>query len=70
VCKVFEGDLFKEFLDRVRAEFDHVRVSHPEASRKSSSEVFVIAKRFRGKVPARPAEPAAQELAGRYELRL
>jgi 23S rRNA (uridine2552-2'-O)-methyltransferase len=70
VCKVFEGDLFKDFLDRVRAEFDWVKVTHPEASRKASSEVYVIGKRFRGRAPAAQAEPAPQELAGRFELRL
>jgi 23S rRNA (uridine2552-2'-O)-methyltransferase len=71
VCKVFEGELFKPFLDRVRAEFDWVKVTHPEASRKASSEVYVIGKRFRGRAePAREEAPRPAELAGRFELRL
>jgi 23S rRNA (uridine2552-2'-O)-methyltransferase len=73
VCKVFEGDLLKPFLDRVRAEFDWVKVTHPEASRKSSSEVFVIGKRFRGPAPAPAPEASTEDIVeheGRFTLRL
>ncbi|MCA1812750.1 MAG: RlmE family RNA methyltransferase [Halobacteriales archaeon] len=71
VCKVFEGELFKPFLDRVRAEFAWVKVTHPEASRKASSEVFVIGKRYKGRSAPEPrGEPTPQDLAGRFELNL
>lgn len=71
LCKVFEGDLLPPFLEEVRARFAYVKVTHPEASRKASSEVYVVGKRFRGARPEAPAkEPAPQELAGRFELKL
>ena len=45
VCKVFEGSDFQEFRKSVIDEFGSVRVLSPEASRKQSSEVYLIAKR-------------------------
>jgi 23S rRNA (uridine2552-2'-O)-methyltransferase len=48
VCKVFEGDLFPQLLARVRETFDEVHVANPAASRSASSEVYVVARGFRG----------------------
>tara|TARA_B100000029_G_scaffold489855_1_gene548070 strand:+ start:1010 stop:1600 length:591 start_codon:yes stop_codon:yes gene_type:complete len=45
VCKVFEGSDFQEFRKAVIGEFGSVRTLSPEASRKQSSEVYLIAKR-------------------------
>ena len=45
VCKVFEGSDFQEFRKEVIDEFGSVRTLSPEASRKQSSEVYLIAKR-------------------------
>ena len=45
VCKVFEGSDFQEFRKAVIDEFGSVRTLSPEASRKQSSEVYLIAKR-------------------------
>lgn len=45
VVKVFEGSDFQEFRKAVKAEFGSVRTLSPEASRKQSSEVYLIAKR-------------------------
>ena len=47
VCKVFEGSDFQEFRKSVIDEFGSVRTLSPEASRKQSSEVYLIAKRKR-----------------------
>lgn len=47
VCKVFEGDLFPPFLEKVRHSFDEARVMNPPASRKASSEVYVIGLDFK-----------------------
>ena len=47
VVKVFEGSDFQEFRKAVKAEFGSVRTLSPEASRKQSSEVYLIAKRKR-----------------------
>jgi 23S rRNA (uridine2552-2'-O)-methyltransferase len=58
VCKVFEGDMFPQFLQKIRKVFGDVRVDHPPASRAASSEVYVVAKGFRG--PSRYA-PAKEE---------
>ena len=59
VCKVFEGDLFPQLLDRMRKLFHDVRISSPPASRSASSEVYVIAKGFRG--PGRYREQKQSE---------
>jgi 23S rRNA (uridine2552-2'-O)-methyltransferase len=47
VVKVFQGDLFKQYLDKVKERFAYVRVHSPKASRKSSSEIYLIGKDFR-----------------------
>ena len=47
VVKVFEGSDFQEYRKAVIDEFGSVRTLSPEASRKQSSEVFLIAKRKR-----------------------
>ena len=46
VVKVFQGDMFRDFLCRVRQCFRNVHAHHPAASRPSSSEIYVIAKGF------------------------
>ena len=47
VVKVFEGSDFQDFRQAVIDEFGSVRTLSPEASRKKSSEVYLIAKRKR-----------------------
>ena len=47
ICKVFEGELLKEFLNKAKADFEVVKLHSPPASRKSSSEIYVIAKIFK-----------------------
>jgi 23S rRNA (uridine2552-2'-O)-methyltransferase len=44
ICKIFEGEDTKAFLEHVKQHFMVVRTFAPEASRKSSSEVYIIAK--------------------------
>jgi len=46
VCKVFMGDAFQEFLDSLKQRFSHVHCHSPPASRKSSSEIYIICKSF------------------------
>lgn len=48
VVKAFHGDLFADYLKKVRSLFKNVRAHSPEASRKASAETYIIAKRFRG----------------------
>ncbi|HIH78779.1 MAG: RlmE family RNA methyltransferase [Candidatus Thermoplasmatota archaeon] len=45
--KVFEGEDFQQYRAAVQAEFGSVRTLSPEASRKASSEVYLISKRKR-----------------------
>ena len=47
VCKVFQGGSEKPLLDRLRRFFAKVRHAKPEASRRESSELYVIATGFR-----------------------
>lgn len=71
LCKVFEGDLFPDFVARVERSFAWVKASHPPASRSASSEIYVVGKRFSGVRAEEPAkETTPQELAGRFELKL
>ncbi len=44
--KVFQGDMFPEFLDKVRRHFARVQAFTPKATRKQSAEIYVIGKRL------------------------
>ncbi|MFA5943322.1 MAG: RlmE family RNA methyltransferase [Candidatus Thermoplasmatota archaeon] len=54
VCKVFEGADFPEFRAEVKRRFKRMHQYHPAASRKSSSEVYIIGKHYLG-----PGKPTA-----------
>jgi len=47
VCKIFMGDTFQEFLNNVKKQFQMVHCYSPPASRKSSSEIYIIGKSFK-----------------------
>lgn len=44
--KVFQGDMFPEFLNKVRQHFVKVKAFSPEATRKQSAEIYVIGIRY------------------------
>jgi 23S rRNA (uridine2552-2'-O)-methyltransferase len=46
VVKVFQGDMFIDYLNEVRKEFATVHAHSPVASRKESAETYVVAKRL------------------------
>jgi len=46
VVKVFEGQDFDDFVDDVRESFSFVNVTSPDASRESSSELYVVGKNY------------------------
>jgi 23S rRNA (uridine2552-2'-O)-methyltransferase len=48
VVKVFEGGDLPEFLSRVRSEFGFCKPHVPRASQKRSTELYIVASRFRG----------------------
>lgn len=47
LCKIFEGEDTKTFFEKVKRHFMIVKSFSPEASRKSSSEVYIVAKSFK-----------------------
>ncbi|RLF29843.1 MAG: 23S rRNA (uridine(2552)-2'-O)-methyltransferase [Thermoplasmata archaeon] len=47
VCKVFDGELLRDLLEKVKDCFEIVKLHSPPASRKSSSEIYVVAKKFK-----------------------
>ena len=47
VCKVFSGENLNSFIQKVKDRFKIVKQFVPKASRKSSSEVYVIGKYFK-----------------------
>ncbi len=48
VMKVFEGDMMQDFLKRVKERFVEVRLTAPEATRTSTSEIYIVAKGYKG----------------------
>lgn len=42
VCKIFQGEDFKLFCDKVKARFARMHIFKPQSSRKGSKEIFVI----------------------------
>ena len=47
LCKVFSGEELHDFIDTLKENFSSVKIYSPPASRKSSSEVYVISKSFK-----------------------
>ncbi len=47
VCKIFEGSDFKEFLEEIKKCFNIVKLHRPQATRKASSEIYIVAKGFK-----------------------
>ncbi len=45
--KVFQGDMFQDFVRAARQHFDRVEIIKPKASRAKSAEVFILALGFR-----------------------
>ncbi|MFW9788185.1 MAG: RlmE family RNA methyltransferase [Candidatus Thorarchaeota archaeon] len=51
LTKVFQGPGFQEFLQSVRKRFNSVRLIKPDASRKTSAEMYLLAVGPRGRSP-------------------
>ncbi|MBC7080726.1 MAG: RlmE family RNA methyltransferase [Thermoplasmatales archaeon] len=47
VCKIFEGSDFREFLAEVKKCFNVVKLHRPQATRKASSEIYIVAKGYK-----------------------
>ncbi|WP_017980937.1 RlmE family RNA methyltransferase [Methanocaldococcus villosus] len=50
LAKVFYGDMVNDYKKLVEKYFERVYLSKPRASRKESSEIYIIAKRYTGRV--------------------
>jgi len=48
MCKIFQGEEFKEFSDAVRSRFKRHRIFKPQSSRKESKEIFIVGMGFTG----------------------
>jgi len=48
IAKIFQGGTEKDFLARMKRDFTMVKHAKPDASRKDSSEFYVVATGFRG----------------------
>ena len=46
LCKIFQSEELVEFLDKLKKRFRFVKCTKPEASKKASKEIYVIAKGF------------------------
>ncbi len=42
VCKIFQGEDFKPFCDKVKRSFDRMHIFKPQSSRKGSKEIFIV----------------------------
>ena len=42
ICKMFQGEDFKKFLDLVKTGFNKQKTFKPESSRKASKEIYII----------------------------
>lgn len=51
IVKVFEGDLYHDFLENIKKDFRNVKAHNPKASRSSSSEIYIVAKGYIGRQP-------------------
>jgi 23S rRNA (uridine2552-2'-O)-methyltransferase len=48
VCKLFQGGEEKQLIEKLRKAFTKAAYEKPEASRKDSKEIFVVAVGFKG----------------------
>ena len=48
LVKVFQGDLYEDYLDKIKSSFRFTKAHSPKASRKSSSEMYIIGKDYTG----------------------
>jgi 23S rRNA (uridine2552-2'-O)-methyltransferase len=54
LCKMFQGGTERALLDMLKRDFASVRHVKPPASRKESSELYVLATAFRAAAQVRP----------------
>ncbi len=61
VMKAFQGDELDNLVRRLKQSFSRLEISKPNASRKESSEIYLVGLGFKGTVPERQVEHAELE---------
>jgi 23S rRNA (uridine2552-2'-O)-methyltransferase len=56
LMKAFQGEELQGLVNRLKESFERVEISKPNASRKESSEVYLVGLGFSGQVPKRRSE--------------
>lgn len=46
IVKVFQGEFFNEFIEKMKKMFEKVIISKPDASRKRSAEIYVVGRYY------------------------
>ena len=74
IVKVFMGDMFPSLRDEFDKRFKEVKIHSPDATRASSSEVYVVAEGFKGHRPkkmesVKEKEEKAKEFTVKGELK-
>jgi 23S rRNA (uridine2552-2'-O)-methyltransferase len=67
LVKVFQGDLIKEFVEKVKRSFSFVKLSKPKASRSESAEIYLVAKGFSPVKKGEVYEAVVQDVSRRGE---
>jgi 23S rRNA (uridine2552-2'-O)-methyltransferase len=69
VVKVFMGDMFGTVKDEMEKRFRTVKVHEPDATRETSSEVYVICEGFRGHRPENIQESRIEEKKAEFTVK-
>jgi len=69
VIKVFMGDLFSTVREEMERRFQSVKVHSPDATRSTSSEVYIIAKGFRGHEPKEMQASAGEAKGAEFTVK-
>lgn len=49
ICKIFQGEEFKEFSESVKSRFRNHRIFKPQSSRRESKEIFIVGLGFKNR---------------------
>ncbi len=67
VVKVFMGDMFESLRSELEKRFQSVKVTSPDASRPTSSEVYVVCKGFHANSPVPVERPVVEKRKPEFE---
>jgi len=69
VVKVFMGDMFHTIKEETEKRFRTVRIHAPDATRSASSEVYVVAKGYKGHRPKELPDDAVEEKKNEFTVK-